>query len=186
MGNHQIKSSTLPQVRLRAIEPEDLDLLYHIENDYTLWDVGTTNVPYSRYTLHDYIAHSAGDIYVDKQVRLIIEREDGQTIGIADIVNFDPKHRRAELGLVIERPFRRQGYAMSALVHLADYALHQIHLHQLYVCIAADNEASLGLFQKAGYHYSAVLHDWLYNGERYVDAILLQCMLLNADETQNM
>ena len=42
-----------PQVHLRAIEPEDLDLLYRIENDQTLWHLGTTNVHYSRYTLHD-------------------------------------------------------------------------------------------------------------------------------------
>ena len=42
---------TLPDIRLRAIEPEDLDLLYRIENDRELWNVGTTNVPYSRYTL---------------------------------------------------------------------------------------------------------------------------------------
>ena len=46
---------------LRAIEPEDLDLLYQIENDSNLWQVGTTNVPYSRYTLHDYIATSSDD-----------------------------------------------------------------------------------------------------------------------------
>ena len=48
---------TPSKVSLRAIEPEDLDLLYRIENDRNLWNVGTTNVPYSRYTLHDYIAN---------------------------------------------------------------------------------------------------------------------------------
>ena len=53
----------LPDIRLRAIEPEDLDLLYQIENDRSLWNVGATNVPYSRYTLHDYIATSNDDIY---------------------------------------------------------------------------------------------------------------------------
>ena len=42
-------------VNLRAIEPEDLDLLYRIENDVRLWNVGTSNVPYSRYVLHDYV-----------------------------------------------------------------------------------------------------------------------------------
>ena len=64
---------TLPDIRLRAIEPEDLDLLYRIENDRELWNVGTTNVPYSRYTLHDYLATSCDDIYADKQVRMVIE-----------------------------------------------------------------------------------------------------------------
>ena len=62
-------------VRLRAMEPEDLDLLYHIENDETLWKVGSSNVPYSRYALHNYIASSSYDIYVDRQVRLMAENE---------------------------------------------------------------------------------------------------------------
>ena len=37
----------LPYVRLRAMEPEDLELLYTIENDTQLWCVGTANVPVS-------------------------------------------------------------------------------------------------------------------------------------------
>ena len=67
-------------VKLRAMEPEDLDMLYMIENDRKLWDVGVTNVPYSRYVLHDYIANSSGDIYTDHQVRLIIEKGVGETV----------------------------------------------------------------------------------------------------------
>ena len=35
----------LPRIRLRALEPEDLDVLYGIENDHSLWSVGATNVP---------------------------------------------------------------------------------------------------------------------------------------------
>ena len=41
------------KIKLRAIEPEDLELLYKIENDVRLWNVGATNVPYSKYTLHE-------------------------------------------------------------------------------------------------------------------------------------
>ena len=52
-------------VRLRAMEPEDLDFLYAMENDKEVWDVGCTNVPYSRYVLHDYIANASNDIYAD-------------------------------------------------------------------------------------------------------------------------
>ena len=86
-----------PKVHLRAIEPEDLDLLYRIENDVKLWNVGTTNVPYSRYTLHDYVANASDDIYTDRQVRLMVEDASGAVVGIADIVNFDPGNCRAEV-----------------------------------------------------------------------------------------
>jgi diamine N-acetyltransferase len=164
----------LPHVRLRAMEPEDLDLLYRIENDIELWGVSSTNVPYSRYTLHDYIANSSGDIYTDRQVRLIIENAEGQTVGIADLVNFDAKNQRAELGLVIERAHRHQGYARSTLYQLAHYALHVIHLHQLYVVISTDNLSCISLFQQMGYQTTATLKDWLFDGHNYHDAVLMQ------------
>ena len=169
--------NSTPIVRLRAMEPEDLDLLYTIENDASLWGVGATNVPYSRYTLHDYIANASGDIYADGQVRLIIENADGQAIGIADIVNFNASHRRAELGLVIQRPYRGKGYAASAIARLADYALSVLHLHQLYVVISSDNESCLRLFEHMGYQSSAVLPQWLFDGKNYHDAIVMQTFL---------
>ena len=165
------------QVRLRAIEPEDLDLLYQIENDSQLWNVGTTNVPYSRYTLHDYIATSSDDIFADRQVRLMIENGAGQTVGICDLVRFDPQHHRAEAGIVIIEAHRRQGYALAALRQLADYALRVVHLHQLYAVVAADNEAAQLLFCQAGYEQQTILRDWLYDGRQYGNACLMQRFL---------
>jgi diamine N-acetyltransferase len=162
---------------LRAIEPEDLDMLYQIENDRSLWHVGTTNVPYSRYTLHDYLATSADDIYADRQLRLVVEDEEHHVVGMADLVHFDPQHQRAEAGIVIMEPHRRKGYALAALRELADYALQTLHLHQLYVVIAADNNAALALFQKAGYERQGVLREWLQEGHNFVDAVLMQRFL---------
>jgi diamine N-acetyltransferase len=171
-------NTTAPvSVTLRAIEPEDLDLLYQIENDQKLWHVGATNVPYSRYTLHDYIATSSDDIYADRQVRLIIENAEHQTIGICDIVRFEPQHLRAEAGIVIMTPYRRQGYAQAALSQLAQYALGILHLHQLYAVVASDNQAALHLFRKAGFAHETQLHDWLFDGHNYADAVMMQRIL---------
>ena len=166
--------STLPIVNLRAMEPEDLDMLYHLENDRLLWDIGTTNVPYSRYVLHDYIAHSSGDIYTDKEVRLIIEDGQRQTVGIVDITSFDPKNLRAEVGIVIAAPYRRQGYARAALNAIHDYACSTLHLHQLYAIISSGNEASLALFTQMGYTISGLLSDWLLLADGYQPAVIMQ------------
>jgi diamine N-acetyltransferase len=163
-----------PSIHLRAIEPEDLDLLYRIENDVKLWNVGTTNVPYSRYTLHDYVAHASADIYTDRQVRMMVENEQHEVIGIADVVDFDPGNCRAEVGLIILNDCRRQGYGSLTLEALADYALHVLHLHQLFAYIDVTNEASLRLFRKMGYETSATIKDWLYDGKEYRDAVLVQ------------
>jgi diamine N-acetyltransferase len=161
-------------VRLRAIEPEDLDLLYRIENDMKLWNVGASNVPYSRYTLHDYIANAADDIYVDRQVRMMVENEEGEIVGIVDVVNFDPGNCRAEVGLIILDAYRRRGYGSSTLQQIADYALNVLHLHQLFAFVDMRNEGSMSLFEKMGFVAAAKIKDWLYDGREYRDATLMQ------------
>ena len=143
-----------PHVKLRALEPEDLEILYEIENNVALWNVGITNVPYSKFTLHDYILSVTGDIYTDKQVRLMVENKDNEIVGIAD-----------------------QGYAGSILNHLATYSKNILHLHQLYAFVAETNNASIHLFEKMGYSIGGVLHDWLYDGNRFQNALLVQTFL---------
>ena len=172
----------MANVVLRAMEPEDLDLLYQIENDIKLWNIGLTNVPYSRYVLHDYIATSSGDIYTDKQVRLIIEDEEHQTIGLVDIMNFNPQNRRAEMGIVVQEAFRQKGYGKDAIQKVMRYAKEILHLHQLYVVVNFSQKPTIGLFLRMGFKETCQLTDWLYDGEVYHDATLLQCCLSSENE----
>lgn len=164
----------MKQISLRAIEPEDLDLLYRIENDVELWNVGTSNVPYSRYLLHEYVANSKNDIYIDRQVRMMVENDEGKVIGVVDLVSFDPANQRAEVGLIILNSFRRQGYGTAVLCKISDYALRILHLHQLYAYVDNQNEASLRLFEKAGYTVASKIKDWLFDGRKYHNSLLLQ------------
>ena len=117
-----MNNATLPFVNLRAMEPEDLDALYQMENSPDLWSVSNTSVPYSRYVLHDYIANASNDIYADRQVRLVIENAAEEVVGMLDIVNFDPQHRRAEVSIVIKNSHQGCGYASAAVAKAKDYA----------------------------------------------------------------
>lgn len=171
-------TSSTPSLRLRAMEPEDLDALYQIENDMQLWQVGATNVPYSRFALHEYMTSVTNDIYTDKQLRLMVENDGGELVGMADLVNFDPRHLRAEVGIVIRKPYRRRGYATATLERLITYAQTVLHLHQLYAVVASDNLPAVGLFRKSGFHQSGELADWLaQGGGNYVSAIVMQYFL---------
>ena len=122
----------MKQIKLRAIEPEDLDLLYRIENDVELWNVGNSNVPYSRYLLHDYVANCKNDIYSDRQVRMMVENSEGRIVGVVDLVCFDPANCRAEVGLIILNAYRRKGYGSAVLKQIINYSQKILHLHQLY------------------------------------------------------
>lgn len=167
-----------PHVILRAMEPEDLDTLYKIENNQELWAVSTTNVPYSRFALHEYVETNTNDIYTDKQVRLMIDNDAGETVGIIDLMNFSPQHSRAEVGIVIMKPHRQKGYATAAMEKLVAYARQTLHLHQLFLVTECDNESCLLLFEKLGFEKSALLKQWLQQKEGvYKDACLMQLFL---------
>ena len=166
-----------PSVWLRAIEPEDLDLIYQLENDITLWDVSGTSVHYSRNVISDFIARFTGDIYTDKQARMIAENQFGEPVAIADLVDFNPHNRRAELGVVVLPLSRGAGYGRAVVERLVDYARDTLHLHQLYVYVSEDNRASLNLFRSVGFQETGRLKSWIFNGTGYKDVLLLQLFL---------
>lgn len=155
------------------MEPEDIDLLYDIENDSGQWAVGSANMPYSREFLRQYILLTTGDIFTDKQVRLVIEAN-GIPAGLADLTSFDPKNLRAEVGIMILPAFRNQGIATKAVNLLLSYAEEIIHLHQLYAIVPESNICSAKLFSKCGFTDVCPLKDWLFDGKNYQNAKLLQ------------
>lgn len=164
-------------MKLRALEPEDLDVLYTIENDVELWETSFTNVPYSRYVLRDYLANQTNDIYTDKQVRLVIEGDDGETVGLADLFNFSPEHCRAEVGIALLRSQRGKGYSRQALQMLMQYASDTIHLHQIIAIVAENNVSSRRMLQEAGFTAIATLPDWVRKPAGWADAILMRLVL---------
>jgi len=40
-------------IRLRALEPEDLEILYAWENDMNIWHLSNTLIPFSKSTLNN-------------------------------------------------------------------------------------------------------------------------------------
>ena len=159
------------------MEPEDLELLYRIENDPSFWRFGTTSVPYSRWTLRRYIESSTSDLFSDQQVRFVIETTDTQgntiALGLADLVNFSPLHQRAEISLAVLPEYQGHHIAEHAVRQLLDYA-RQLHIHQLYAIIATTNEPASRLFQKMGFSQTSLLKDWIFCENAYLDAHVWQ------------
>jgi diamine N-acetyltransferase len=163
-------------ISLRAPEPEDLDLLYIWENDPSIWQVSGTLTPFSRYILKQYLEHADKDIYQVKQVRFIIQLTDNhRPVGAVDLFDFDPHHHRAGLGILIADPSdRRKGYAGEALETMTEYCFRVLNLHQVYCNVAAGNQASIRLFQEAGFEQCVRKKEWLFRGSGYEDELLFQ------------
>jgi diamine N-acetyltransferase len=162
---------------LRALEPEDLELLYEWENNSSNWIISNTVVPFSKYTLKRYLENSHKSIYETGQLRLMIDHntENTTTIGTIDIFDFDPFHKRAGLGILIAKEeYRRKGYASMAIVCLIEYCFSTLQLHQLYCNILANNCESMELFKKAGFVQSGIKRDWVKTSDNYLDEYIFQ------------
>ncbi len=166
------------KITLRAIEPEDIELLYRWENNTKIWEVSNTKTPFSKYILAQYLKESAKDIYETKQLRLIIENENSEPVGAIDLFDFEPYHLRAGVGILIyKNEDRNSGYASDALSALSEYVSQVLGLKQLYANISCDNQASIRLFEKAGFEKAGIKKLWLKTVSGWKDEILFQKIL---------
>ncbi|MEM7186596.1 MAG: GNAT family N-acetyltransferase [Bacteroidota bacterium] len=164
------------QIYLRALEPSDLDDLYQLENDESTWEVSNTSTPYSKYVLKQYLNNAHRDIYEVKQLRLVVcVAETNLAVGFVDLFDFEPKHKRVGVGIVIfSEKDRQKGYASEAIRLLGAYAATHLGVHQIYANITRDNTASIQLFENLGYRLAGEKKDWIFAAGGYKDELLYQ------------
>ncbi|MDP4275408.1 MAG: GNAT family protein [Bacteroidota bacterium] len=166
-------------VRLRALEPSDVEILYNWENDTSVWQISGTLSPFSKKILARYIETSNMDIYETKQLRFMIDSrlENYRTIGAIDLFDFDPFHLRAGIGILIaEEKDRSKGYATAALDILIHYCFNILGLHQIFCNVETANKKSLMLFKKFGFEVIGEKKDWLKTADGWTNELMLQLL----------
>lgn len=162
-------------VYLRALEPEDLSFLFKNENDEDFWQVSHTQQPFSKYLLKKYLENAHLDIYEIKQLRLIISLvKTDEPIGMIDLYDYDPKNKRAGLGILVLKNFQGKGYASDALQLMIKHAFSHLDIYQLYACIGAENLKSIKLFETAQFKVSGIKKDWNFYKGKFHDELFLQ------------
>lgn len=169
---------TKDNISLRALEPEDINILYQWENNTEIWEMSNTLVPISKYVLQKYLKNSHLDIYETQQLRLVIQLDlkgEITPIGAIDIFDFDPIHKKAGIGILInDKENRNKGYAGKALDIVIEYAFHYLKLHHVYCNITIDNEVSIKLFQSRGFEIRGEKKDWLIVNGKWTNEYFLQ------------
>jgi len=165
-------------IRLRALEPDDVEMLYRWENDPAVWGVSGTLTPFSRHILRRFIAEQAQDIYQTRQARFVIEeRAAARPVGLIDLFDFDPANRRAGVGILIYAAADRgRGVASGALELLVGYGFGVLGLHQLYANIPTGNTASARLFEGRGFVCRGIKKDWLLTADGWEDEAVYQLL----------
>jgi diamine N-acetyltransferase len=159
---------------LRALEPEDLDFLFSAENDESFWEISGTQIPYSKYILQKYIENAHQDIYEAKQYRFVICNTQNIPVGMIDLFDFNPQHKRVGVGILILPQYQGKGFASEALEMVIDYAFLYLNVHQIFANIIADNDKSITLFEKFNFKKVGIKKDWIFADDSYKDEILCQ------------
>jgi diamine N-acetyltransferase len=164
-------------VQLRALTIEDLSFLQQIENNPSYWHLSDTTEAFSEEVLIEYILASNKPIKEVGQERFVIALKDQTAVGFVDLFNFNYLHKRAGVGIIIEKEYRALGYASQALKLISEYAKKELKIHQLYAHILEDNHKSMALFEKAGFLKIANKSDWHYSKGVFKDELLYQLIL---------
>lgn len=162
------------RVKFRALEPEDIHLIYRWENNLDVSEFSYSNMPYSKYILKHYIKHAKMDIQESGQCRFIIENSDEHAIGCIDLHDYNATNRRAGVGILIDQEYRSKGYAFEALGLLKSFAFNTLGLHQLYCSIAVTNAHSIKLFESAHFIRVGVRKDWKFDSGSFIDVVEYQ------------
>ena len=170
-----MKTLTGKNINLRALEPEDLEFLYQIENNESFWEISHTQTPFSKYILKQYLENAHLDIFEAKQLRLLIEEKSTKKqIGMIDLFDFNPTHKRAGIGILIHPEFQQNGFASEALSLLINYCFSILDLHQLFANITSDNSKSISLFTKHNFNKVGIKKDWILSEGKFKDEVLFQ------------
>ena len=167
-------------IKLRALEPSDADLIYEWENDSSVWHAGNTIEPFSRHIILQYVRNATMNLFQSRQLRMMIDLKDhhnkpSRTIGSIDLFEIDPLHQRAGIGILIHREEdRNHGYADQSLKIIIKYAFQVLFLHQLFCHIDSDNAPSLNLFKNNGFQITGTKKDWIRTQNGWKNELLLQ------------
>lgn len=166
----------MKELRLRAVEPEDVDFILECENDAQAWRWSDYKAPLSRSQLMTYALTYDADPFSAKQLRLIAEY-DGKPVGIADLFDISAPDSRSTAGIAIHPDFRHHGYGGKTLAKLKEYCSGRLGLRQITAEVATENKAALSLFEKEGFQRLCTLPSWHRIGPLFHDFILFSCLL---------
>lgn len=159
---------TVPTIRLRALERDDLKFVHDLNNNrrvMTYW----FEEPYESFVeLEDlYLKH----IHDQSERRFIAEAQGGERIGLVELVEITYIHRRAEFQIIIAPEKQNLGFGTAVTKLAADYAFRVLNINKLYLTVATDNEAAIALYRNAGFKEEGRLVAEYFVDGGYQDAL---------------
>lgn len=147
---------------LAPLNSSDTDLVYKLFNEPLVYNFGFLSYYYPQ-----------SDIQIKKMVErwlttydqkhFVIDSDNNEKVGIAQLYNIDNVNRKCELGILILPDKSNQGLGTIILNNLINICFSHINLHKIEVKIMEENEISINLFRKCGFIEEGILKDSIFH-----------------------
>lgn len=160
-------------VRLRALEPPDVERAHAWINDREVKNFTAQRYPLSRAGEETWLREVPTNSFVDG-VRLAIETKVGDVIGILSLRETRVEDRKAELAVTIgEKDYWSRGHGTDAIVTALRFAFDEMNLHRVWLTTLEYNDRALACYKKCGFTVEGRLRQEMYKAGRYWDLTVM-------------
>jgi RimJ/RimL family protein N-acetyltransferase len=161
-------------VRLRAPEPVDAETLNELFNDHDVRSGIGHPMPQPTESFLDWITAARG---APDHLNLTIERlEEGDPIGMCDLMKIESATRVAVLGIWIGRPFWDGGYGTDSVRTLCRFGFDHLNLHRIHLQVNADNDRAVRAYEKVGFVHEGRLREAAFVHGARMDELVMSIL----------
>lgn len=161
------------EIGLREVRREDLSEFLRIRNNYNIAKYFRTVKPLTEWNQEQYWVNVINN--PSHIVFTVVEKNTMKLIGEIRASNIDINNL-AEIGIVIDNKYRKQGYASEALKLFLEFIFGRTHINRIEAKIAVDNKNSIRFFEKNGFIKEGILREATYYDFKYKDVILMSVL----------
>jgi len=157
-------------VYLRPIESEDLEFLRELNNHPQVrasvvgWDFPVS--------LHSQIRWFESAEATSTRRLLVVDKENGQSIGLTGLWNIDWHNRSALSAVKLHPDLAQKGRGTDTIMATMAWAFTEVGLRRLYSSILSFNASSFGAYvKKCGWRVEGVEREAVFRNGQFVDLI---------------
>jgi RimJ/RimL family protein N-acetyltransferase len=161
-------------VALRPVVARDLDAILAIRTDPAVREAIMAEGPPETPLQHEAFFASLAQRR-DRQIFAIASAKTDAVLGVADLYEISPAHRRAGFGLYTgpSSTARLSGISVEAELLLLDYAMGSLGLERVWGRVLSTHAHVVSMHQRFGFQVEGVLRRHRRVGEAFVDVIMV-------------
>ncbi len=169
------------QIRLRAVEKEDLPFFVKWLNDPEVRRGLALTMPLSLAEEEEWFANMLKQSPFEHPLAIEIQpnpkKEEWIFVGNCGFIGIDWQNRLAEMGIHIgEKEYWNQGFGTKAILLLMKHGFENLNLHRLWLRVFETNQRAIRSYENAGFTLEGKYREAQYFEGKYVDVMIMSVL----------